>query len=45
MIGKKWIDSERNALHKQECGPLQRASATASKCGMVSFYGLGNFIG
>ena len=26
-----------------ECGPLQRVSPAASKCGMVSFYGLGNF--
>ena len=25
------------------CGPLQRASLTTSKCGMVNFYGLGNF--
>ena len=43
VIGKKWIDTERNTLHRQECGPLQRASA--STCGMASFYGLGNFIG
>lgn len=27
-----------------ECGPLQRVSAAASKCSLVSFYGLGNFI-
>ena len=26
-------------------GPLQKASAVALKSGMVSFYGLGNFIG
>ena len=45
VIGKKWTDSERNTLHRQECRPLQRARATASKWGMVSFYGLGNFIG
>ena len=27
-----------------KCGPLQRVSATARKCGIVSFYGLGNFM-
>ena len=27
-----------------ECGPSQRVSVGALKCGMVSFYGLGNFI-
>ena len=27
---------------RTECGPLQRARALASKCGVVSFYGLGN---
>ena len=43
ITGKKWFYSERNILHRQ-CEPLQRASA-ASKCGMVSFYGLGNLIG
>ena len=44
VIGKKWIYLERNTLHRQECGPSQRESA-ASKCGAVSFYGLGKFIG
>ena len=36
--------SERKTLN-QEYGPLQKASAVALKSGMVSFYGLGNFIG
>ena len=27
-----------------ECGPSQRVSAVALKCGVISFYGLGNFI-
>ena len=42
LIGKKWIysDSERSTLHRQ-CGPSQRANV-AVKCGMVSFYRLGN---
>lgn len=31
-------------LNRQECRPSQRVSA-ASKCGVVSFYVLGNFIG
>ena len=26
-----------------KCGPSQRVSAAARKCGIVSFYGLGNF--
>ena len=34
----------RNTLHIQALEPSQRASA-ASKCGVVSFHGLGNFIG
>ena len=42
MIGKKWIYLERNTLHKREHGPPQRATM-ASKRGVVSFYGLGNF--
>ena len=44
VIGKKWIYSWRNTPHRQECEPLQRASTTAWKSGVVSFYGLGNFI-
>ena len=31
-------------IRSPECGPSQRVSA-ASKCGVVRFYGLGNFIG
>ena len=41
VIGKKWVYSERNTLHKQY-GPSWRASAEALKYGVVSFYGLGN---
>ena len=45
FLVKKQIysDTERSTLHRQECGPSQRASA-APKCGVVSFYRLGNFI-
>ena len=43
-IGKKYIcsDSERSTL--RECGPLQRVSAAATECGVVSFCSLGNVI-
>ena len=44
VIGKKWIYLERDTLHVQACRLSQRANA-ASECGVVSFYGLGNFIG
>ena len=43
VIGKKWIYLERNTLHRQSVGHHKRLSAS-SKCGVVSFYGLGNFI-
>ena len=47
VIGKKWIysDSERSILHRVYAVPStsQRARA-AVKCGLVSFYRLGNFI-
>ena len=45
VIGKTWIysDSERSDTPQAECGPSQRASA-AVKCGVVSFYGVGNFM-
>ena len=46
VVDKKWIysDTERSTLHRQ-CEPLQKASAAAAKCGMVSFfYRLDNFI-
>ena len=36
--------SLRSTLHRQECGPFQRANE-ASAGGVVSFYGPGNFIG
>ena len=44
VIGEKWIYLERDTFHKQACGLSRRANA-ASKYGVVSFYGLGNFIG
>ena len=44
VIGKKWIYLERNTLHRQ-CGPSQRVSLAVPKFGVVSYYGLGNFIG
>ena len=43
QIGKKWIYLERNTLHIEEYGLSQRARVTL-KCGVVSFYGLGNFM-
>ena len=39
-IGKKWIYLERNTLHRQECGPSQKARA-APGYGVVSFYRAG----
>ena len=41
VIGKKWIYSGRNTLYRW---PSQRVIAVTSKCGMVSFHGLSNFI-
>ena len=43
VTGKKWIYLERNTLHRQSVGHLRRQEAP--KYGVVSFYGLGNFIG
>ena len=43
VIGEKWNYLERNALHRQSIGHLRRQEAPAY--GVVSFYGLGNFIG
>ena len=37
VIGKKWIDLERNTLPREECGPSQKARA-APGFGVVSFY-------
>ena len=45
VIDKKWIYLERKHTPQTECGPSQRESLEASKCGVVSFYGLSNFIG
>ena len=44
VIGKKWIysDSEKHTP-QAKCVPSQRVSV-AAKCGVVSFYRLGNFI-
>ena len=44
VIGKKWIYLERNTLPRQ-CGPLQRVSLAVLKFGVVSYYGMGDFIG
>ena len=43
VIGKEWVysDSKRSALHR--VWAVAEGSA-AAKCGMVSFYGLDNFI-
>ena len=35
---------EKHTPHT-ECGPSQRASLAVPKCGVVSYYGLGDFIG
>jgi len=44
VIGKNVnLFREKHTPHT-ESGPSQRASVV-SKCGVVSFYGLGNFIG
>ena len=45
MIGKKWILFREKHTPQTECRPRQRTSVGASKCGVVSFYGLGHFIG
>ena len=45
VMGKKWIysDSKRSTLHR--VWAIAEGSAAAwLQCGMVSFYGLGNFI-
>ena len=44
VIGKKWIYLQRDTP-QTEYGPSQKARGTALKCGLVSFYRLGNFIG
>ena len=45
VIGKKWIysDSERSTLHRQ--GEPSQKVGVAFTCGLVSLYGLGNFMG
>ena len=43
MTGKTWIYLERNTFHRQSVGLSE--GERALKYGVVSFYGLGNFIG
>ena len=43
VVGKKWIYLERNTP-QTECGPFQK-KREASQYGVVSLYGLGNFMG
>ena len=43
VIGKKWTYLERNTVHRQSVGHLRRQEVPQN--GVVSFYGLGNFIG
>ena len=45
VIGKKWIysDTERSTLYRQNVGNRRGWMQAAVKCGMVSFYRLGNF--
>ena len=45
VIVKKWLYSESNILYRQSVGALQTVKTEAPKCGVVSFHGLGNFIG
>ena len=48
-LHRMWAISEgengpkRNTFHRQECG-LSRRVSVASKCGVVSFYGLSDFV-
>ena len=44
VIGKKWILFREKHTPQTECGPSQRVSAVALKCGVISFYELGSFI-
>ena len=43
VIGKKWTVLERSTLHGQSVGQLR--SQEILKYGVVSFYGLDNFVG
>ena len=45
VIGEKWIYLERNRLHRQSVGCHRGWVWQPQKGGMVSFYGLGIFIG
>ena len=44
MIGKKLILFREKHTPQTQGGPLQKVSV-ALKCGVVSFYGMDNFIG
>ena len=43
VIGEEWIYLERNTLYIQTVGHVRRLETP--KYGVISFYGLGNFIG
>ena len=43
VVGKKWIYLERYTFHRKNVVRLKRREAL--KYGVVSWYGLGNFIG
>ena len=44
MIGKKWINLERNTLHRQSVGHLRRRERHQGM-ELSVFIGVGNFIG
>ena len=44
VIGKKWIDLERNTLHRQSVGHHRRP-VQPQGMGSSVFIGVGNFIG
>ena len=44
VIGKKWMYLEKKTLHRQNVGLSKMVRVALKNC-MVSFYGLGNFIG
>ena len=43
MTGKKWIFLERNTLHR--VWAISEGEERALKLGVISFYGVDNFIG
>ena len=44
VIGEKWIDLERNTLHRQSVGHLRRQEQHQGM-GLSVFIGVGNFTG